>query len=154
MVTRSQGLPTPEPTPPVDDDRVAAENARKKAAEEQAAKGQAAKGQAAKEQAAKGQAAKEQAAKEQAAKEQAAKEQAAKEQAEKRGTAKEITQEIERIQSCAADSYAEILAVDPAASEDEKQAAWVHLGCMLHPKYCNHKKAEAAFKSTADLIHY
>lgn len=58
-----------------------------------------------------------------------------------------IEVEIERVMRCFDSSYAEILGVQPNSPEKEIVAAWRHLGCMLHPRFIKHPKAEAAFKS-------
>jgi hypothetical protein len=55
--------------------------------------------------------------------------------------------ELERILGCADDAHVEILGVEPNASEDDVLAAWRHLGCLLHPKYCQLEKAKDAFQS-------
>lgn len=55
--------------------------------------------------------------------------------------------ELERILGCADDAHAEILRVEPDASDDDILRAWRQLGCLVHPQYCQLEKAKDAFKS-------
>jgi hypothetical protein len=91
-------LLTPEPSPAVDAERVAADEARK-AAE-------------------------------------------ANSKASEKEEPEDPKKELERILGCADDAHVEILGVEPNASEDDVLAAWRHLGCLLHPKYCHLEKAK------------
>ncbi|KZL64977.1 DnaJ domain-containing protein [Colletotrichum tofieldiae] len=58
----------------------------------------------------------------------------------------EVALEIERILGCSDTSYAEILGVKPDSTDNEKIAAWRHLGCLLHAKSTDHKDAAVAFE--------
>ncbi|KAK2051642.1 hypothetical protein LY76DRAFT_674066 [Colletotrichum caudatum] len=63
----------------------------------------------------------------------------------------EVALEIERILGCSDTSYAEILGVKPDSTENEKIAAWRHLGCLLHAKSTEHKDAAVAFEKNLSI---
>ncbi|KID84384.1 FluG domain-containing protein [Metarhizium guizhouense ARSEF 977] len=58
----------------------------------------------------------------------------------------DVQQEIERVLRCADESYAEILAVSQSSTEEEILTAWRRLGCMLHPHYFHHNDSKAVYK--------
>ncbi|GKT83955.1 DnaJ domain-containing protein [Colletotrichum tofieldiae] len=119
---RSFGLATPEPTPAVEDGRIEADRVRMAAAVNQLLEAPSASPGETKENKVG---------------------EAASDASARLG---EVTVQIKRILGCSDTSYAEILGVKPDSTENEKIAAWRHLGCLLHAKSTNHKDAAAAFE--------
>ncbi|KAE9566320.1 hypothetical protein CGMCC3_g17522 [Colletotrichum fructicola] len=62
----------------------------------------------------------------------------------------EVITESRRILGCSDTSYAEILGVEIDSTAKEKEAAWKRLGCLLHKNVTDHPDAAKAFEKLQD----